>query len=84
MADETTKISLRIPADYAMWLQRQVDAKRERGLRSNVTDEILTCIAHRMISLMPPDKRKNLAAAMDGRAPEKKSEEQGELMPSAE
>jgi hypothetical protein len=49
-----------------------------------VTDEILTCIAHRMISLMPPDKRKNLAAAMEGRVPEKKTEEQGELMPPAE
>jgi len=83
MAEETSKISLRLPTDYVMWLQRQVDAKREKGYRSSITDEVLTCIVHRMVSMMPPEKRKNLAAAMAGKLPDRKVEEQGELMPSA-
>ena len=66
MSGDTTKISLRIPSDYAMWLQRQVDAKREKGYQSNLTDEIMACIVHRMVALMPPDKRRNLEAAMCG------------------
>lgn len=86
MAEETSKISIRIPADYAMWLQRQVDAKREQGLRSSITDEVMACIVHRMISMMPAEKRKNLAAAIagGGGVRELKIEEQAELMPAAE
>lgn len=84
MAEETSRISIRIPSDYAMWLQRQVDAKREQGLRSSITDEVMACIVHRMISMMPAAKRKNLAEAMAGGVRERKIEEQVELMPAAE
>lgn len=84
MAEETTRVSIRIPADYATWLQRQVDGKREKGLRSSITDEVMACIVHRMISMMPAEKRKNLAAAMAGGVADRKIEEQVEFMPAAE
>ena len=87
--DETVRVSLRIPKDYAMWLEREVQAKKEKGYRSSITDEILTCIAHRIISMMPSAKRRNLCAALAGNQTtlatgDRVEEHQDELIPETE
>lgn len=66
---ESVKISLRIPQDLLTWIEGEVARKREKGLRTSTTDEIVTCIVHRFVSRMPAGKRRNLLKAM-GEAPE--------------
>lgn len=70
---ESVKISIRIPQDLLMWIEGEVNRKREKGGRSSVTDEIVTCVVHRIISRMPAGKRRNLCKAMG--APADKAEQ---------
>jgi hypothetical protein len=81
MADDSIRVTLRIPADYHTWLEREIQAKREKGFRSTVTDEILTCIAHRYLAKLTHGQRSNIVASiMKPQAKEEPREHQAELI----
>lgn len=85
MADDSIRVTLRVPLDYHIWLEREVQSKRERGYRSTITDEILTCITHRYLAKLTKSQRKNIVAALDKPQAKKEAqtEVQAELMETA-
>jgi len=61
MGEESTKISARLPTDAVEWLDAQSALKTAAGKRSDRSSELLICIRHRQISMMPENERRRLA-----------------------
>lgn len=62
-ADEVPRTSVRFPPgteDLLLYLDYEIERKRERGEKSDRTNEIRIAIRHRQLARMDADKRKLL------------------------